>query len=96
MANEIFPAEKIWLLSKWFTAGPAADRLIDAGDGVVERKKDFVAVIKQPRAYNGAVRRSGKRFCLCPKPTPFSGTFGRRKQLAILIFQHNRAQLLNI
>src|SRR5215468_153634 len=44
-------------LSNWFTAGPAANRLIDAGDGVVERKKDFVAVVKQPRADNGAVRR---------------------------------------
>ena len=44
-------------LSNWFTAGPAANRLIDAGDGVVERKKDFVAVVKQPRAYNGIVRR---------------------------------------
>src|SRR5215475_12291910 len=44
-------------LSNGVTARHAANRLIDAGDGVVERRKDFVAVVKQPRADNGAVRR---------------------------------------
>src|SRR5262244_3167666 len=45
-------------LTNGFTAGHDATRLVDAGDGVVERKKDFVAVVKQPRADNGAVRRN--------------------------------------
>src|SRR5262245_17464758 len=31
----------------WLTVRPTANRLVDAGDGVVERKKDFVAMVKQ-------------------------------------------------
>lgn len=37
-------------LGSGFTAALAANRLVDACDCVVERKKDFVAVVKQPRA----------------------------------------------
>src|SRR5262249_25102578 len=56
-SDSIFPCNLASRLRSLGSFPGMLQPVIDVGDGVVERKKDFMAVVKQPRADDGVGRR---------------------------------------